>query len=271
MHLRWELYPVPHEEPKRAAYGGSRFEETDWWTRNVSPNPIGDLKAMLEEACFLKGVWKSNRRLWFSSYPFHLGLYLVIATGAMVAAAAIVPGLAPWLHPLYKNTGLAGAVLAAAGAAGLLVRRTTAARLRNYTTPGDIFNLLFFIVTASSLMFAYAVRPEGAPGPNAIVKGLLTFDTGLQPSAPQAIALALTAALILYIPLTHMSHFIGKYFTYHAVRWDDAPNRGDRAMEARISACLSYKPTWAAPHVGADGETTWAEIATKSPATGARK
>ena len=29
MHLRWELYPVPHEEAKRAAYGGSRYEDTD--------------------------------------------------------------------------------------------------------------------------------------------------------------------------------------------------------------------------------------------------
>jgi nitrate reductase gamma subunit len=27
IHLRWELYPVPHEDPARVAYGGSRFEE----------------------------------------------------------------------------------------------------------------------------------------------------------------------------------------------------------------------------------------------------
>ena len=30
MHLRWELYPVPHE--KGRDHGGSYFEETDWWT-----------------------------------------------------------------------------------------------------------------------------------------------------------------------------------------------------------------------------------------------
>jgi nitrate reductase gamma subunit len=27
LHLRWELYPVPHEAPDRAAHGGSYFEE----------------------------------------------------------------------------------------------------------------------------------------------------------------------------------------------------------------------------------------------------
>jgi len=31
-HLRWELYPVAHEMG-RASYGGSYFEEVDWWTR----------------------------------------------------------------------------------------------------------------------------------------------------------------------------------------------------------------------------------------------
>ena len=27
-HLRWELYPVPHEAPERAKYGGSYLEES---------------------------------------------------------------------------------------------------------------------------------------------------------------------------------------------------------------------------------------------------
>ena len=31
VHLRWELYPVPHERG-RAHYGGSRLEENEWWT-----------------------------------------------------------------------------------------------------------------------------------------------------------------------------------------------------------------------------------------------
>ena len=35
IHLRWELYPVPHEEAGRAAHGDSYFEETAWSTKLV--------------------------------------------------------------------------------------------------------------------------------------------------------------------------------------------------------------------------------------------
>jgi len=30
LHLRWELYPAPHEEPERVPHGGSYFEEREW-------------------------------------------------------------------------------------------------------------------------------------------------------------------------------------------------------------------------------------------------
>ena len=30
MHLRWELYPVAHESPDKAKYGGSMLEELNW-------------------------------------------------------------------------------------------------------------------------------------------------------------------------------------------------------------------------------------------------
>ena len=53
--------------------------------------------------------------------------------------------------------------------------------------------------------------------------------------------------------MTHMSHFIAKYFTYHAVRWDDRPSRQGSAFEKRIAEYLTYRPRWAAPHIGADG------------------
>jgi nitrate reductase gamma subunit len=272
LHLRWELYPVPHEEAKRAAYGGSRYEETDWWTRPARPNRTGDLRAMASEILFLKGVREANRPLWFVSYPFHSGLYLLAATGVLLSAGAVIPRAAAWLHPVYAATGICGVLLVLAGAVGLLVRRITDPRLRNHTTPGDVLNLLSFISVAAALLVAHATRPPGAPGAHEILRGLLTFDTGLQVAAPQAIALALAAGLVLYIPLTHMAHFIGKYFTYHAVRWDDAPNRNQPALCARIAEYLAYRPTWSAPHVGANGQATWADVAAKNPAdAGGRK
>jgi nitrate reductase gamma subunit len=77
--------------------------------------------------------------------------------------------------------------------------------------------------------------------------------------------LVLAAALVAYVPLTHMAHFIAKYFTYHAVRWDDRINCRSGALETKLTGYFAYRPTWAAAHVGADGKRTWAEIVTTNP------
>jgi hypothetical protein len=78
-----------------------------------------------------------------------------------------------------------------------------------------------------------------------------------------AFGLALSALVAAYIPFTHMAHFVAKYFTYHAVRWDDAPNTEANARV--MGRYLDYCPTWSAPHVGADGVKTWGEVATTLP------
>lgn len=77
LHLRWELYPVPHEKNK-SKYGGSRFEEVDWWQKNIKKDKLNELYEMLSEIIFMKALYKHNRPLWYASYPFHLGLYLLI-------------------------------------------------------------------------------------------------------------------------------------------------------------------------------------------------
>jgi len=45
LHLRWEIYPVPHEPPERSAHGGSRFEQSAWWARPPRASHWGTLKA----------------------------------------------------------------------------------------------------------------------------------------------------------------------------------------------------------------------------------
>jgi hypothetical protein len=56
-----------------------------------------------------------------------------------------------------------------------------------------------------------------------------------------------------------------KYFLYHFVRWEDKPNFKGSRIEAMILKNLGFKPTWAAGHIGADGEKTWMDIATSEP------
>jgi nitrate reductase gamma subunit len=274
LHLRWEIYPVPHEPAERAAHGGSYFEQSAWWSKPARTNHRGTVKAFLSEALFLKALREFNAPLWRRSYPFHAGLYLLIATAALVLAAALGTLAAPAsmagpaglvLRACYRATGIAGLFLTPVGAGALLHRRLTDPDLRAATVPGDIFNLAAFVVALGMLGAGYALRPAGAPGLLTLVIGLLHWDTRVAVPGLLATGLLLSALLAAYIPFTHMSHFVGKYFTYHAVRWDDAVARPGGAIEKRMAAYLAYRPTWAAPHVAADGSRTWADIAAGRP------
>src|SRR5690349_13124400 len=109
IHLRWEIYPVPK------GHGGQ-------------------LKVMVPEILFLKGLWEFNRSLWFVSYPFHGGMYL-IGAGAAFAILNITAAA--------RVAGAAGLLLVLAGSLGLLARRLSTPTLRIYTAGGDILNLVW--------------------------------------------------------------------------------------------------------------------------------
>ncbi|MEW6364824.1 MAG: respiratory nitrate reductase subunit gamma [Acidobacteriota bacterium] len=280
IHLRWELYPVPHEDPKRVKHGGSYFEEIDWWTKPRKTNLAGELAAMVPEMLFMVALWEHNRKLWIRSFPFHFGLYLLIGTTGLLLISALLTIFVPalmagsfglFMHWVYTVTGIAGVILSILGAAGLLARRLTDKMLKPYTTAGDIFNLVFFIATFVVLGAAYLIHRPDFGGTLALTVGLLRFDTAIQVPLLAKAGIVMGAVLAAYIPLTHMSHFVGKYFTYHAVRWSDEPNMRGSELEKRLAEYLTYRPTWAASHVTADGLRTWVDIATTNPAQGGRK
>ena len=80
VHVRWEIYPVQHETAAKVAYGGSYMEELDWWEKKRERSLLREIRYMAPEILFLRGLWKENRGLWWVSFPFHFGLYLMIAT-----------------------------------------------------------------------------------------------------------------------------------------------------------------------------------------------
>jgi nitrate reductase gamma subunit len=277
IHLRWDLYPVPHEDPQRVAHGGSYFEEGDWWAKPGKFHLLGELRFMVPEMLFMKGLWEFNRPLWRRSFPFHAGLYLVIGTVKLLLLTVLLdlflPGLTGGavgtiLHWLYTVTGFSGVILAICGAATLLHRRLTAEDLKTYTTAGDIFNLCAFILALGLLLAGFLLRGPDFPGTMTLVRSILTFNINVKIPGLLAVGLILSALLAAYIPFTHMSHFIAKYFTYHAIRWDDRPLRPGDRIEKKLAEYLTYRPTWSARHVGADGKKTWAEVATTNPAEG---
>ena len=64
VHLRWDLYPIPHEKG-REDYGGSYYEEVDWWLKPKQFSLINEIKEMIKEIVFIQSVFKHNRPLWF--------------------------------------------------------------------------------------------------------------------------------------------------------------------------------------------------------------
>lgn len=279
MHLRWELYPIPHEEPRRAAYGGSYFESTNWANSPQEMHRGPEWLAMLEEIFFLKSLREHNRRLWAPSLLFHSGLYLTVAAMALVTTATLLeqlpvrPATAEWVRAALLGStwmGLSGAAMVVAGASLLLLRRATDRGMRNTTKPADYFNLLFFIATFALLAQGATARGPQSAAVAEVLRGLARFDRGTIVGKSLGTGLILLAMLIAYIPFTHMAHFIAKYFTWHAVRWDDRRNRRGSAIEQTAVGCLNYRPTWAAAHIDAGGKT-WAEIAVTNPSQTGRE
>jgi nitrate reductase gamma subunit len=281
LHVRWEIYPVRHETAPKNVYGGSFMENVDWWKRPYETSRLNEFKYMVPEILLLRGLRKENKSLWYVSFPFHMGLYLMTATLILMLLNAGVtlwglPSFAaggafrPLMDHLIAVAGWAGLIAGTIGNLGLLYRRLTDRDLKNYSTFSDYANLsiilLFFLIASLAAL-------SGDPfldGAKAYVLGLLTAGkTGGAYAPGQTVAGALTivmaSLLVAYIPLTHMSHMFMKYFLYHSVKWDDVPNRPGTPIESAAMRNLQYKPTWQAKHIGADGQKSWRDIASSDP------
>jgi len=80
---------VKHEAGKKAEYGGSYMEELNWWEKEKKSSLYNELTFMIPEILFLRGVWKENRQIWKVSFPFHFGLYMLLATLALLFVGAV--------------------------------------------------------------------------------------------------------------------------------------------------------------------------------------
>ncbi len=276
LHVRWELYPVRHETAARVAYGGSYMEEVDWWNRERERSLANELKYMVPEILLLRGLWKANRGLWLASFPFHFGLYLMIATfGGLLFHAAFSLWGAPvsagdglsrsLLDGFIVVTGWSGLVLGSLGGLALMAKRLFDREWRDYSSPADFFNLGFVLAFLLAALAAALVVDPWFSGAKGFVYGLLAGGHAPPRTVLGALTVILGSFLVACIPFTHMSHMFMKYFLYHRVKWDEAPNRRGGRIEAAVRRNLDLKPTWQAAHVKADGSASWKDIASSTP------
>ncbi len=270
VHLRWDLYPIPHEKGKDQ-YGGSYYEETEWWTKPAGHSFFNTAREMGKEIFAIQTLYRNNRSMWYFSFPFHLGLYLLIAFAGMLFLGAVLQELgmeiaAASANPIGKGMyaltllcGIAGWILGTFGALGLLLSRTFKGELRRYSAPSDYFNLLLLLALFTSGIFAWLSADRSFSILRDFAQQLMFFQPVGNLPAAVMVQLILTSVFFIYLPITHMTHFIGKYFTYHKVRWQDEPTRRGSQTEGDILEALKEKISWPAPHIQTG--RTWADAA----------
>ena len=257
--LRWELYPIPKGPRERQLYGGSYFEESDWWAKPQSASHQGELAFMAREVLFLKSVREGFRGLWLWSWLLHWGLYLYAA--ATVLGIAGILGGSGTIRTVAACGYWLACLLGLLGSIGVLILRAWHPRLRGFTTRISIFNLLLL-----AAIFASGIASSMA---GAFPMDALARDFRLRLALCGHVVLV--AFFLAYFPFTHMTHAYMKFFTWHGVRWDDSPAIHDPCIRKTLAANLERKVTWAAPHIASSETATWSEVVSDPSGQGAAK
>ncbi len=262
LHLRWELYPVPSE--KEHVHGGSYLERPEWWKTEIKEERGSELIDMLKEMIFIKRLYNNKRKQWYFSFLFHGGIYLLLIwfvftfVGSVLELANIASGTL-FMAFFYASLafGYVGIFATFIGTVGLIGLRATDKRVSYLTAPIDYFNLAFISLILLSMIvslfsdpyfnyarsfLAYLISGTGL---------ILPFKQSFLP-VTSYITVLLLCLFFLYLPFTKMTHFLGKFYTYHRVQWDSRPNmvagKFDEKKDVLIRKNLSLTVPWDAPH-----------------------
>ena len=273
LHVRWELYPVPHEG-ERATRGGSFMEDKDWWTKPRHIDHLGDIKALLTEVLFLHATFEHNLKLWFRTYPFHFGLYMLMGGTIILVLVAFLRlfgvdppgGFLTFVFNVINAISMIGMFGIIGGGIGLICRRLHDEGLRKYSTPEHFFNLGVFIIFALVGLVAWAFNGSFARISSDFIYNLLTFNFEPLTSSTFGLHMLFGFFLLIWIPMTHMAHLVFKYFTYHDIRWGDTPTNYSEENKKKIGDALKFHVTWSASHINPEGSATknWVDVATST-------
>ena len=268
-HLRWELYPVMHEE--RYSYGGSYFEHVDWVTKARKRNLLRSIIYLLKEYLVLGEYFSRHKSYWLALYPWHIGFILIITfhilcfvgAVAMVLGTPVSPTSTTWigltLYYLILLTGVISFITGLVGSIGMIIKRTIDYDLRSYASPQNFLTYLFCLVVFASGLYAWYFVDPTFDEYREFWKGLVTL-TWIDVAPAAAAHILIFDLFLIYLPFTRSMHYITRIFAFFLIRWDDEPNfRGSR-LETKLLKLLSQEITWSAPHL--KGHKTWKEAAT---------
>lgn len=262
-HLRWDLYPVPHQGPE-----GSKYQKVDFYKKTSAFSIAHEMIAMSQEMLFIKKAFDHNRRLWIGTWPLHMGIYLSGLWIALLVVGGILGiqgemrliGSTFLAWGVSKLTVLIGVVAFTAGLLGSLVLLWLRYRDNDLRYIADFvtyFNLYMMVAVFASGLVAWLTVDPFFDIIRHHVMSLLTLQVNPVNEAPVIIEILIFGLFLLYLPFSRMMHFAAKYFFYHNIMWDDEPMVAQGSLEQDIVKSLQYKLRWSSSHI-ATGKS-WTE------------
>lgn len=270
-HIRWDLYPVIHEEQYR--YGGSYYEKQEWWTKRRPKNTGRSLWYALKDNFYMGEYFKRNPLYWMFLLPWHLGFIFIILFHILCffAALATVGGLevtaaSPQLagrifYTIILVTGGFAFVAGTFGSLGMPIIKLADRGLRTYAMPMNFFNYGFFLLVYGTGLYSWLALDPTLVEYRSYWLGLVTLNPpALYPLT--ILHIILFDVFLIYLPFTRSTHYITRILAYFYIRWDDEPNMRGSALERQINAQLQRKLSWEGTHIP-QGKS-WAEAAVSS-------
>ena len=225
------------------------------------------------EVLFLESTFHNNRTLWYRTYPFHFGLYMLMGGAIILFITAFLRlfgmsadnGLISFIYWLINVMSLLGCIGLIGGGIGLIFRRMTDKGLRMYTTTEHLLSIGLFVLFGVTGLAVWCTNPSFAPIASDYMYNLVTFKifTPLQ-NGGFCLHMLVGDALLILIPVSFMSHILLKYFFYHDIRWEDVATPRSTKIQGKILNALKFHCNWAAPHINPeqDPNKTWVDVAT---------
>jgi nitrate reductase gamma subunit len=271
--LRWELYPVPHEVGYK--YGGSYYEELEWWTKPREISRWRDVTTKLRHYFTFPSYFSRNKGYWFGLFPWHIGFYtivffhvlsafsaLLMITAGITVAAGSTAIIGQILYYLTIVIAVCSFILGSIGSIVLLGERLFNRDLRTYATPINYFNYVFFLIVFVSGLVAWLFFDPTLEGYREYWVSVLTFSYSMPPAA-EFIHIMLFSLFLVYLPFTRSTHYITNLIAYFGILWEDTPNINGKIPQQRIKEGLARPVSWSAAHI--QQGKTWGEVAAGLP------
>ena len=261
VHLRWELAPLPL---KKVSSRESRLKSDE--SKHKQRKSLTAIVLYMAKEIFLQhNIWKHNRTLWPFSLSMHIGIFLVILSAllhvvnALLIIAVVPVSVIDVLKNIAAMIAVIGYFIGCLGAIGLILKRVFDTNYQPFSSFVAYFRLVFLTAIFVSGIAAWFYSADFAVEMSEFIRNILTLNTSVNVVIPLVTHVIISLLFLIYLPLTDMTHFITKYFLYHAVRWNDEPM--DKKMSVDLNELETQTINWSAPHIPAN--KTWTQVTTE--------